>query len=77
MGPRVMAAAHMPPFESQWREQQLAEAFTITLQQHPALQTLWLIVVQSLNKHVQNLHRDRGFAGARCGRGKCGPPVSL
>lgn len=39
-----------PPFDSQPKSQQLANAFTIMLQQQPALRTLWLIVVQSLNK---------------------------
>jgi len=48
-----------PPFDSQRKEQQLAEALRITLEQYPTLQTLWLIVVQGLNKHVQIPHRDR------------------
>jgi hypothetical protein len=48
-----------PPFDSQRKEQQLAEAFRITLEQYPTLQTLWLIVVQSLNEHVQIPHRDK------------------
>jgi hypothetical protein len=40
-----------PPFAGQGKEQQLAEAFMNTLEQYPPLQTLWLIVVQGLNKH--------------------------
>jgi hypothetical protein len=32
-----------PPFDSQPKEHQLAEAFRITLEQYPTLQTLWLI----------------------------------
>jgi hypothetical protein len=53
-----------PPFDSQPKSQQLANAFTVMLQQHPALQRLWLIVVQSLNKEapIPRHARDSWFA---------------
>jgi hypothetical protein len=48
-----------PPFDSPGKEQQLAEAFRNTLEQCPPLQTLWLIVAQGLDTHIQIPYREK------------------